>query len=222
MTAHELRAVSLTIGAGESVLVERLSFSANAGRMVAITGASGSGKTALAHVLAGLRSPSHGEVLVDQRPLARVASESRPVLVPQDYGLLATLTAAETVSLPLQARALAKPEIRERTTRWVRATGLEGCARRPVSELSGGQRQRVAIARALAVEAPVLVLDEPTSELDASTRDLILGLVADEAERGCIILVVSHDPDVLERSDSIIELGREASPSESRSSRSRG
>lgn len=208
MTARELRAVSLTIGVGESVLAEGLSFAAEAGRMIAIVGSSGSGKTTLAHVLAGVRSPNHGEVLLDDSPLAEVKPDSRPALVPQDYGLVATLTAAETVALPLQARALAKAEIRERTTRWVRATGLEGCASRPVSNLSGGQRQRVAIARALSLDAPVLVLDEPTSELDAATRDLILGLLADEARRGCILLVVSHDPDVLERSDAIIELDR--------------
>lgn len=207
MIAQELRADSLTISAGQSVLVERLSFDAEAGRMIAITGPSGSGKTTLALVLAGLRSPNHGEVLLDDSPLAEVRLESRPALVPQDYGLVATLTGAETVALPLQARALPKAEIRERATRWIRATGLEGCARRPVSNLSGGQRQRVAIARALALDAPVLVMDEPTSELDAATRDLILTLLAHEAARGCILLVVSHDPDVLERSERIIELG---------------
>jgi putative ABC transport system ATP-binding protein len=210
VNARELRAVSLTIGVGQSVLVERLSFAAEAGQLFAITGASGSGKTTLVQVLAGIRPPTSGEVLLDDSPLAKVALGSRPGLVPQDYGLLATLTAAETVALPLQARGLAKREIRERTTRWVHATGLEGCARRPVSQLSGGQRQRVAIARALALDAPVLIMDEPTSELDAATRDLILTLLADEAGRGCILLVVSHDPDVLERSDRIIELGPQA------------
>jgi len=213
MTVRELRAVALTIGVGQTVLVEGLSFAAEAGGMTAITGPSGSGKTALAHVLAGLQAPRRGEVLLDDSPLARVAPESRPALVPQDYGLVATLTAAETVALPLQGRELAKAEIRERTKHWVRATGLEGCERRPVSDLSGGQRQRVAIARALAVEAPVLVMDEPTSELDADTRDLILTLLHDETRRGCILLVVSHDPDVLKRSDGIVELSRQpASP----------
>jgi putative ABC transport system ATP-binding protein len=206
VTARELRADSLTISVGETVLVEQLSFAAEAGRMVAVTGPSGSGKTTLAHVLAGLRAPDRGEVLLDDVPLASVGPESRPALVPQDYGLLATLTGAEAVALPLQARALAKAEIRERTARWIRATGLEGCAERPVSELSGGQRQRVAIARALALDAPVLVMDEPTSELDAATRDLILTLLAAEAGRGCVLLVVSHDPDVLERSDGVVEL----------------
>jgi putative ABC transport system ATP-binding protein len=206
MTAGELRAVSLTIGVGRSMLVEHLSFVAEAGRMVAITGASGSGKTTLARVLVGLRPPDYGEVLLDDTPLARVAPESRPAFVPQDYGLVDTLTAAETVALPLQARALPKPEIRERTMRWIRAIGLEGCARRPVSDLSGGQRQRVAIARALALDAPVLVMDEPTAELDAATRDVILKMLTDEAGRGRVLLIASHDPDVLERSDHIIEL----------------
>lgn len=207
MTAQKLRAVSLTVGIGRNVLAEGVSFVAGAGRLVAITGPSGSGKTILAQVLAGVRSPIQGEVLLDDTPLESVSQESRPMLVPQDYGLLATLTAAETVALPLQARALAKAEIRERAARWIRATGLEGCATRPVGELSGGQRQRVAIARALAFDAPVLVMDEPTSELDGATRDQILTLLADEADRGCILVVVSHDPDVLERSDDIVELG---------------
>jgi putative ABC transport system ATP-binding protein len=212
MSARELRAVDLTIAVGKSVLVEGLSFAAEAGRMVAITGPSGSGKTTLAHALAGLQAPDGGEVLLDDSPLASVPPESRPALVPQDYGLLSTLTAAETVALPLQARAVAKAEIRERTTHWIRATGLEGCAGRPVGKLSGGQRQRVAIARSLAVAAPALVMDEPTSELDAATRDLILTLLAEEVHRGCILVVVSHDPDVLERSDRIIELSPHASP----------
>lgn len=206
MTVRELRAVCLTIGGGPSALVERLSFVAEAGGMVAITGASGSGKTTLVEILAGLRTPDHGEVLLDNTPLAKVSPDSRPALVPQDYGLVTTLTAAETVALPLQARALAKPEIRKRTTHWIQATGLEGCAGRPVSDISGGQRQRVAIARAMALDAPVLVMDEPTSELDAATRDLILTLFTGEAGRGRILLVASHDPDVLECSDRIIDL----------------
>jgi putative ABC transport system ATP-binding protein len=207
VTARELRAVSLTIGVEPSVLAENLTFSAAAGRLVAVTGPSGSGKTTLARVLAGLRPPERGDVLLDETPLAQVGAESRPAFAPQDYGLLDTLTALETVSLPLQSRAVAKREIRERATRWVGLTGLAGAADRPVSELSGGQRQRVAIARALALDAPVLVMDEPTSELDAATRDLILRLLAGEAERGCILVVVSHDPDVLERADDVIELG---------------
>lgn len=206
MTARELRAVSLAVGPGPSPLVQGLSFVAGAGRIVAVAGPSGSGKSTLAQVLAGLRPPEQGEVLLGETPLGELELELRPAFVPQDYGLLDTLTTAETVALPLQARALAKAEIRERTTRWIGSTGLDGCARRPVNELSGGQRQRVAIARALALEAPVLVMDEPTSELDAATRDLILTLLAGEAERGCILLVVSHDPDVLERSAEVIEL----------------
>jgi putative ABC transport system ATP-binding protein len=208
--ARELRAVSLTIGVESSVLAEGLTFAAAAGRMVAVTGPSGSGKTTLALVLAGLQSPEQGDVLLDETPLARVGAESRPAFVPQDYGLLGTLSALETVSLPLQAQGVAKHEIRERATRWVRAVGLAGAADRQVGELSGGQRQRVAIARALALDAPVLVMDEPTSELDAATRDLILRLLAGEVQRGCILVLVSHDPDVLDRSDDVIELGARA------------
>jgi putative ABC transport system ATP-binding protein len=205
MTAGELRAVSVGVG----TLLDDVNLTAPTGRLLAITGPSGSGKTTLAHVLAGALRPDRGEVLLGGTPLEQLGPGARPSFVPQDYGLVATLTAAETVALPLQARGLAKAEIRERASGWIEATGLESCATRPVSDLSGGQRQRVAIARALAMDAPALVMDEPTSELDADNRDLVLSLLGREAENGRILVVVSHDPDVLARSDDHLALGHE-------------
>jgi len=208
MSVQELRGVSLGVGTGRDELFDGLSLNAKAGRILAITGPSGSGKTTLAHVLAGLLPPDRGEVLLDGAPLSRAAIWLQPSLVPQDYGLVATLTAAETVALPLQARAQPRSEIRGHAARWLEAIGLEACAARPVRELSGGQRQRVAIARALALQAPVLVMDEPTSELDAANRDTVLSLLAREAERGRVLIVVSHDPDLVEQSDDVVELNR--------------
>ncbi|HZS24621.1 MAG TPA: ATP-binding cassette domain-containing protein [Gaiellaceae bacterium] len=204
----ELRGIALSVSVERGVLFDGLDVTARSGHVLAITGPSGSGKTTLAHVLGGVRPPDRGVVLLDGAPLAELAPGWRPSLVPQDYGLVGTLTAAETVALPLQVQALARPEIRERTSRRLRETGLDACASRAVDELSGGQRQRVAIARALASAAPVLVLDEPTSELDAANRDIVLALLAGEARQGRILVVVSHDPDVLARSDARIELGR--------------
>ncbi len=175
--------------------------------MLVITGPSGSGKTTLALALAGFLEPDRGEVTLEGTSLSMVTGfDDRPALVTQDFGLFSVLTAFETVGLPLQARSLEREEIRERTERWLDALGLKACAGRPVAELSGGQRQRVAIARALAKGAGVLVLDEPTAELDPTNRGLLLSLLEIERARGAAIVVVSHEADVIERATTIFEV----------------
>jgi putative ABC transport system ATP-binding protein len=188
------------------MLFNDVNFSVVSGQMLVITGASGSGKTTLAHTLAGIIVPDRGEVTISGTPLRQLTALARPALVPQDFGLVSALTAAETVSLPLQVRALAKDEIRDRAANWLSALGLEMCANRTVAELSGGQRQRVAIARSLLIGADVIVMDEPTAELDPDNRALILSLLEDELTRGAVLVVVSHETDVIARADSVYEL----------------
>jgi putative ABC transport system ATP-binding protein len=130
----------------------------------------------------------------------------RPAFVAQDFGLIACLTAAETVSLPLQIRGLNPVDVRQRATLWLGAIGLESCAHRPVNELSGGQRQRVAIARALGIEATSVILDEPTSELDPVNRDLVLSILAEAHRGGTTLVIVSHDDHVLAQMEGIYHL----------------
>lgn len=205
--ASELRAVSVGVDVDERVVLDNVSLAVGAGHLLAITGASGTGKTLLALTLAGVREPTRGRVLLGGVPITDVTDfADRPALVPQDFGLVSALTAEETVSLPLQARDLEKEEIRERSTRWLTALGLAACAGRPVTELSGGQRQRVAVARALAKGADVIVMDEPTAELDPANRVLLLSLLESELERGVVVVVVSHETDVIARADVVIEL----------------
>jgi ABC-type multidrug transport system ATPase subunit len=209
MSANELRAASLGVDVGGHTLLQDVNLTVASGEMLVITGPSGSGKTTLALTLAGIIEPDRGVVTLAGSPLATARDfEDRPALVTQDFGLVSVLTASETVGLPLQARSLDRDEIRDRTTRWLHALGLEACANRPVAELSGGQRQRVAIARALAKGSGVLIMDEPTAELDPTNRALLLSLLEVELARGVVIVVVSHEADVIDRADHLFAVAK--------------
>jgi putative ABC transport system ATP-binding protein len=204
---NELRARSIGVDIAGQTLFNDVSLSVAPGELLVITGASGSGKTTLAHTLAGIIEPGRGEVTLAGSPvLALEQIADRPALVTQDFGLISVLTAAETVSLPLRARSLPKDEVRDRTARWLETLGLASCANRPVEELSGGQRQRVAIARALAMGSDVIVMDEPTAELDPTNRALLLSLLGTELARGVALVIVSHETDVIDRADIVYEL----------------
>jgi putative ABC transport system ATP-binding protein len=207
VSKNEIRATSVGVDFGTRVLLNVVNFIVTSGQMLVITGASGSGKTTLAHTIAGIITPDRGEITLDGTPLTQTGTLSvRMALVPQDLGLVPVLTATESVSLPLQIRSLSKGEIQDRTARVLNAVGLQSCVARTVAELSGGQRQRVAIARALAMDADVIIMDEPTAELDPANRALMLSLLAAELERGASLIVVSHEADVIDRADLIYEL----------------
>lgn len=175
-----------------------------AGEWTTLRGASGSGKSVLLWILAGLLSPTEGVVLLDGAPASHGPGGTGTVL--QDYPLVPLLTASETVALPLQLRGDRKERVEAQAARWLEALGLAASAHQLVSDLSGGQRQRVAVARALAPEPALVLLDEPTSELDAANRDRVLSLLRASADGGAIVVIVSHDPAVVERSDAMVEL----------------
>lgn len=206
-TPMELRATSIGVDIGGEMLLNDVNLAVSSGTMLVVTGTSGSGKTTLAHTLVGIIEPDRGEVTLGGTPLGALKELThRPALVAQDFGLISVLTASETVSLPLRVRSLPKEEVRVRTGEWLLALGLSSCANRPVEELSGGQRQRVAIARALAMEADVIVMDEPTAELDPTNRALLLSLLETELSRGVTLVIVSHETDVIARADIVFEL----------------
>ncbi len=204
---RRLEARGVSARAEALVILEGVDLSARGGEMLAVTGPSGAGKTTLLMILAGIRAPSAGTVLVDGRPLAELERpRERISVVLQNHGLVSALTALENVTLPLQARALEPGEVETRARRALSFLGLEESQERVVEDLSGGQQQRVGVARALAAEPELLIADEPTSELAVADRLKVLALLRERAEAGAIVVVASHDPDVVAACDHHLRL----------------
>ena len=204
----ELRADRVqVVGAGRT-LIDDVSVTAEPGRMLAVTGSSGSGKTTLMSVLGGLVRPRAGEASYDGGPVGTRHGEPRPgtAMVLQTYGLVPTLTAEENVAVALRARGSDPRQAAERAVAALVRVGSGDLADRRISELSGGQTQRVAVARALAPEPDVLLADEPTSELDETNRDLVVAELRAEADRGAVVVVATHDPEVAAMCDDEVHL----------------
>jgi ABC-type lipoprotein export system ATPase subunit len=127
----------------------------------------------------------------------------------QGYGLVSVLTAAENVEAPLQAGALGRlgrTEIRQRAAVALESVGLTEVADHLVEELSGGQQQRAAVARALAIDPSVVFADEVTAELDHEWKGRVVELVLGVAERGGIVVLATHDPEIADRCDHRLHL----------------
>jgi putative ABC transport system ATP-binding protein len=189
-------------------MLEDVSLVAVPGRLFAVTGSSGSGKTTLLNVLGGLLQPTSGDVDLGGEAVGTRHGEPRAgtAFVLQTYGLVPSLTAEENVSVALRARGVPAGEAAARAVGALDRFGVGDLAERLISELSGGQLQRVAVARAVAVEPDVLLADEPTSELDEANRDLVVAELRAEAERGAVVVVATHDPEVAELCDDEIHL----------------
>jgi ABC-type lipoprotein export system ATPase subunit len=193
--------------AGRAIL-DGVDVRAEAGRMLAVCGPSGAGKSSLLSVLGGLLAPSGGAVSLDDAPVrvGDLALRRRVALILQGYGLATALTARENVAISLQARGVPRDEVRRRTETALAEVGLAEVADHLIEDMSGGQQQRVAVARALVAAPDVLLADEPTAELDADNRERIIDLLAGVARAGSIVVIASHDPDVVERCDDVLEL----------------
>jgi putative ABC transport system ATP-binding protein len=189
-------AVSVAYGKDQPVL-HNVSVSVVPGQLLAVTGPSGAGKTTLLWAMAGLLRPVQGQVSVDEKPLRDRdhAVAERVVLIPQDNGLAAILTAQENIQVAMIAGGCPPAEARRATVESLDRLGLTGQAEQLVEELSGGQQQRTAIARGLALRGDVLLADEVTSELDATNRQKVLELLLDEARRGAAVVFATHDPE---------------------------
>jgi putative ABC transport system ATP-binding protein len=199
--------VTVGYGRGEPVLHE-VSAVATPGRMLAVTGPSGVGKTTLLWTMAGLLRPASGSVTVDDQAIRDrdVAVAHKIVLIPQDNGLAPILTAAENVQVALVASGVAPPEVGRRTAESLDRLGLAGQADQLVEELSGGQQQRAAIARGLAQHGDIVLADEVTSELDAANRQRVLDLLREEAYRGAAVVFATHDPEAAAACDAELHL----------------
>lgn len=185
-------------------ILHGVNFTINKGELVAIVGASGSGKTTMLGIIGGLDVPSSGQVLINgqdiskmrEKELARVRNRTIGFVF-QFFNLVPTLTALENVMLPVQfdKKAQFKPE--DRAKELLELVGLGQRLNNRPTQLSGGEQQRVAIARALANQPALLLGDEPTGNLDSARSEEILGLLADLRRRlGLTVAIVTHDPKI--------------------------
>ncbi len=203
MPTLELKNVSYAYEKGKTVL-QNISGSLETGKMYAILGPSGSGKTTLLSLLGGLDVPTQGGVLFDGEDIAAKGLEyhrrNHISLIFQSYNLIDYMTPVENVRLT--AKLDAAP-ILERL-------GLtKDETQRNVLKLSGGQQQRVAIARALASDAPVILADEPTGNLDADTAEEITVILKESAHAfGKCVVVVTHSGEVAKQADVVLEIKR--------------
>jgi putative ABC transport system ATP-binding protein len=124
----------------------------------------------------------------------------------QGYGLVAALTAHENVAVVLQAAGVPRAEVTARADAVLERVGLATVAGHLIEDLSGGQQQRVAVARALVTAADVLLADEPTAQLDAENRALVVSLLIERARAGAAVVIASHDPDVVGSCDDQLDL----------------
>ncbi|MEV7088658.1 ABC transporter ATP-binding protein [Streptomyces sp. NPDC093085] len=199
LAVHALRGASLEVARGE---------------LVAVKGRSGAGKTTLLHLIGGLDTPDQGRVVVDGTDLADLGEREllelrrdRVGFVFQSFGLIPLLTAAENVGVPLRLRGADPRERDERVALLLALVGLTDHAAQRPGELSGGQQQRVALARALANRPALLIADEPTAQLDAETGFAVMELLRTVVRsEGTTALVATHDPQLLDLADRVVEL----------------
>ncbi len=196
----------------ELIILENINLELEKGKSLAIVGPSGSGKSTLLGLLAGLDSPSSGEVFLNDKPLHKLNEDERAkvrkenvAFVFQSFELLPGLTALENVMLPSELNS--DPDAEGRATEYLTRVGLDNRLNHYPRQLSGGEQQRVAIARAFACKAKVLFADEPTGNLDKKTGAKISELlfeVNDESSNA--LVVVTHDTNLASKCDDQIEL----------------
>ncbi len=195
-TIHVLNDVSLDIKSGE---------------VIALLGKSGSGKTTMLSLLAGLDRPDHGSISVDGVDMTKLSEEElckfraeKLGIVFQQFHLIPHLTALENVLLSFEITGI---EDKSTAMKWLEMVGLKERANHYPSMLSGGEQQRVAIARALSFGPPLLLADEPTGNLDTETGKHVIEILFNMVrEKKTTMILVTHDEELAQRADRIVRL----------------
>jgi putative ABC transport system ATP-binding protein len=195
---HALRGVDLTIQSGSSI---------------AIMGTSGSGKSTMMNLMGCLDQPSAGSYLLNGKDVARLSRteladvRSRMIgFVFQSFNLLSRTSALENVEMPLMYQGVPGRERHKRAMAALDRVGLSERADHHSSQLSGGQQQRVAIARALVGEAPIIMADEPTGNLDSKTSYEVMGILQGLVDQGKTVILVTHEPDIAAYASRVVTL----------------
>jgi len=186
------------------------------GEFLGLMGPSGSGKTTLLNLIAGLDTPSQGQIWVGDQLISAMSEaqlarwRTRHIgFIFQFYHLLPVLSAYENVELPLLLLGLSAAQRRQQVLNALELVGLSDRLRHRPGQLSGGQQQRVGIARAIVTDPTLIVADEPTGDLDARSAEEILDLLCEiRATLGKTILLVTHDPRAAVRADRLLHLDK--------------
>ena len=184
--------------------LDRVSTSIEKGEFVAVMGHSGSGKSTFMNIIGCLDMPSEGTYHLDGVDMGGLSRDERAEIrntklgfVFQGFNLLSRTSALENVELPLLYNGLSAERRHERAKAALKSVGLEGREEHHPNQLSGGQQQRVAIARALVNNAPVILADEPTGNLDTRTSNEIMDLLVNlNRQSGITVVLVTHEPDI--------------------------
>ena len=190
-----------------------VNFSVEEGEYVAIMGESGSGKTTLLNMLAALDKPTEGEVYLDGKPLSSIKDKNisefrRDNLgfVFQEFNLLDTFNVKDNILLPLVLKGENYKAMMQKLMPIAKDLGIAPLLEKYPYEISGGQKQRVAAARALITDPRIILADEPTGALDTETGEQVLALFSEINSRGTTIIVVTHNPEIGERTPRCIHI----------------
>ena len=195
-------------GKGESTVhaLSGISLNIQKGEFVAITGKSGCGKTTLLNIIGLLDNLTEGHYTLNGQDIRHLSDKAKARLrfqtfgyIFQSFNLLSSHTVAENVALPLGYAGVPKQERLARAAEMLRKVGLLDKMKAYPNELSGGQQQRVAIARALINNPPIILADEPTGNLDSRSSAQIMDILAELADEGATLLLVTHDAGVARR-----------------------
>lgn len=202
------------VGENSVHAVDGVDLNIREGEFVCISGRSGSGKSTLLSLLAGLESPTDGEVILMGEHLEQMNEQERGRFrrdhigfIFQAYNLLPQFSSWENVAVPLEIRGVSLEQRREKAMEALEMVGLRDHAEHRPTELSGGQQQRISIARAIITRPGIVFADEPTGNLDSRTGTEVMSLLTDLFRRwGTTFLVVSHDEDMNRYTDREIRL----------------
>jgi putative ABC transport system ATP-binding protein len=211
----EMRSIERTYVMGDNLVhaLRGVDLSIEAGSSIAIMGTSGSGKSTMMNIMGCLDQPTRGNYLLNGKDVARLTRtqladvRGRMIgFVFQSFNLLSRTSALENVEMPLMYQGVAGRERHKRALRALEQVGLSDRADHHSSQLSGGQQQRVAIARALVGEAPIIMADEPTGNLDTRTSFEVMAILQGLVAQGKTIILVTHEADIAAYASRVVTL----------------
>jgi len=211
----EMRGIERTYVMGDNLVhaLRGVDLSIEAGSSIAIMGTSGSGKSTMMNIMGCLDQPTRGNYLLNGKDVARLTRtqladvRGRMIgFVFQSFNLLSRTSALENVEMPLMYQGVPGRERHKRALRALEQVGLSDRADHHSSQLSGGQQQRVAIARALVGEAPIIMADEPTGNLDTRTSFEVMAILQGLVAQGKTVILVTHEADIAAYASRVVTL----------------